>query len=180
MTFQAVVAHLRFQRYRHGWPAVVGLALIVGAVGFQLFGVPEVRAQADQLRAAQADLRKRLAEGPDQQQAAGGRLAAFYASLPAAAESAGAIETIHRAAAANHVELAHGEYRVTRDGGGALLRYQILLPARTSYPQLRAWLAEVMNGVPTVALDELNFHRDDIGSGAVEAQVRLTLFLRAG
>lgn len=180
MRFQTAIAQLRFQCYRHGWPAVVGLALLVGAVGLQLLGATEVRARADRLRAEQAELRKRLAQGPDQPQAAGGRLAVFYASLPAAADAAGALETIHRAAAANQVELAHGEYRLARDGGGALLRYQLLLPARTSYPQLRAWLAEVMNEVPAVALDELAFRRDDIGSGAVEAQVRLTLFLRAG
>ena len=90
-----------------------------------------------------------------------------------------AIDAIHRAAAANGVKLANGEYRLARDGGARLLRYQITLPARASYPQLRAWIGEVMNAVPSAALDEISFRRDDVGSDSVEARVRLTLFLRA-
>lgn len=182
MTLPNIAAHLRFQLYRHGWPAILGLALIVVAAGFQFFIVTEVRTHADALRAEQAVLRKRLAEQVNPQEASNRNLAAFYAGLPVAAGSDGMIETIHRAAAANDVTLAHGEYRLTRDStasGVPLLRYQITLPARASYPQLRAWLADVMNAVPTLALDELGFQRDAVGSGMVESRVRLTLFLRA-
>lgn len=175
-----IVAHLRFQRYRHGWPAAAGLALIACAIGFQLFGVAETRAQAAELRAEQSALHKRLAERPERQEAVSARLAAFYTGLPTAAGSVRAIEVIHRAAAANGVKLVHGEYRLAREGGAPLLRYQITLPARSSYPRLRAWLAEVMNAAPTAALDGISFRRDDAGSESVEARVRLTLFLREG
>lgn len=180
MTPRDVVAHLRFQLYRHGWPAAAGLALIAAATGFQFFGVAETRAQAAALRAEQAAQRQRLAERPNQEEASSGRLAAFYAGLPGAAGALEAVEAIHRAAGANGVKLAHGEYRLAREGGAQMLRYQITLPARSSYPRLRAWLADTMNAVPTAALDEISFRRDDVGSDSVESRVRLTLFLRAG
>lgn len=182
MTLPDIVAHLRFQLHRHGWPAMLGLALIVVAAVFQFFVVTEVRTHADALRAEQAVLRKRLAEQANPQEASNRQLAAFYAGLPVAAGADGMIETIHRAAAANDVTLTHGEYHLTRDStasGMSLLRYQITLPARASYPQLRAWLADVMNAAPTMALDELSFQRDTVGSGMVESRVRLTLFLKA-
>jgi len=37
----------------------------------------------------------------------------------------------------------------------------------------------VMNALPTAALTDISFQRDDIGKDSVEANVRLTLFLRA-
>ena len=179
MTSRNAFAHLRYQFYRHGWPAAAGLALIASAIGLQLFGVAQSRAHAAQLRAEAAVLRQRLAQVPDQKEAANKRLAAFYASLPAASGALEAIDLIHRSASANGVKLAQGEYRLTREGSAQLLRYQITLPAHSNYPPLRAWLADVMNALPAAALDEISFKRDNVGSAAVEARVRLTLCLRA-
>ena len=90
-----------------------------------------------------------------------------------------AVETIHLSAAANGVKLATGDYRLVRDGSAKLQRYQMNLPAQASYASLHRWLAEVMNSVPSVSLDDISFQRDDVGSDSVEANVRLTLFLRA-
>ena len=179
MTPRKVFAHLRYQIYRHGWPAAAGLVLIACAIGWQFFGVAQTRAHAAELRAEAAVLRQRLAQVPNQNEAANKRLATFYASLPAASGALEAIELIHRSASANGVKLAHGEYRLTREGSAPLLRYQITLPARSNYPPLRAWLADVMNALPAAALDEISFQRDNVGSDAVEARVRMTLFMKA-
>jgi hypothetical protein len=173
-------AHLRFQLARHGWPAATGIALLACAAVLQFAGVEATRAQASQLRAEQAALRQRLAARPQENRTADARLAAFYTGLPDAAGTAAAIEAIHHAAGANGVSLAQGEYRLAREAGAPLVRYQITLPAKASYPRLRAWLADTLNAVPAAALDEIAFRRDDAGSATVEARVRLTLFLRAG
>ncbi|MDO9449499.1 MAG: GspMb/PilO family protein [Rugosibacter sp.] len=179
-----ITAHLRFQFYRHGWPAAIGLVLVVSAIGWQIFGVAALRTQTASLRAEQSALRKQIAAQAEvqanPQNTPGRRLDALYASLPVAADTLAAVEAIHQAAAANGVKLAQGEYRLARDAGMPWLRYQITLPMQASYPQLRAWLVDVMNAMPTVALDEINFRRDDAGSPAVESRMRLTLFLKAG
>lgn len=179
MTAPTVFAHLRYQLHRHGWPAAAGLALIACAIGGQFFGVARARAQADQLRTEAAAVRQRLAQAPNPEEAASRRLAAFHAALPPASDALAAIELIHRSAAAHGVKLAHGEYRLTRaEGGAKVLGYQITLPARSKYPPLRAWLADVMNNLPAVALDEISFKRDNVGSDTVDTRVRLTLFTR--
>ncbi|OQW86634.1 MAG: hypothetical protein BWK72_16230 [Rhodoferax ferrireducens] len=179
MTPQHMVAWLRYQLHRHGWPAVVGLVLIIGAVGLQFAGVEQARTRVAELRAEAVAQRQRQAQQPDPGETADKRLAAFYDSLPNADGALEAIETIHRSAGENGVKLATGEYRLVRQGSTKLQRYQINLPARASYPHLRAWLADVMNAVPTAALSDISFQREDIGSDTVEASVRLTLFLRA-
>lgn len=178
MTLNNMVAHLRFQLGHHGWPAAAGLALIAGALAVQFLGVELVQAKTVALRASQTAQRQRLAQQPSQENAASKRTADFYASLPEATGALEAIEVIHSIAAAKGVKLATGDYRLVREGGAHLQRYQITLPARASYPGLRAWIAEVMNAVPSAALDEISFRREDVGSDSVEARVRITLFLR--
>jgi hypothetical protein len=178
MTLQKLFAHLRFKLDQHGWLAAAGLALVVCALGFELFGVAGQRLRAAELRTEVATLRLQTAQRPNQDDEVGKRLATIYASLPAANGALEAVNLIHRAAAANNVNLANGEYRLLREGGAQLQRYQITLPARSTYPQLRAWLADVMTTVPAAMLDEITIRRDDVGNGSVESRVRLTLFLK--
>jgi hypothetical protein len=179
MNWVNVMAHGRYQLDRHGWPAVLGLALIAAAMGLQWLGVDSLRGQTAELRAETVALRQRSSQRPKQDDASVKRLTDFYAGLPAASVALDAVELIHQSAAKAGVKLATGEYRQVREGSSALLRYQLTLPARASYPSLRLWLDDVMNTLPSCALDEISFRRDDVGSESVEARLRLTLFMRA-
>jgi hypothetical protein len=174
-----LLAHLRYQLQRHGWPAAVGLVLLALAAAWQWRGVDDARARSTQLHSAQSAARQHMARVPSQEQAAGQALADFYAGLPPQSSAGEAVAQMHRAAAAHAVQLAQGDYRLTRDAGTALVRYQISLPARAAYPQLRDWLADVMNTQGTVALEDLSLRRDEVSGEPVQARVRLTLFLRA-
>ena len=180
MNRELFTAHLRHQLHRHGWPAAAGLLLGLIALLWQFVVVQAVRDQVLTQQVAQRELRHQHAAQSTPQQVAGNRLSDLYASLPTGSGALAAIERLHQAAALHGVELPQGDYRLSRDASGALLRYQITLPARGRYPQLRAWLAELMNGLPTVALDGLALQRDDVGTAQVDARVRLTLFLKAG
>lgn len=178
--WRGVLGHLRFLLQRHGWPAALGLALLVAGLGFYAAVVTQERARADELRAEAAALRKRIAAQPGTREATGAAAAAaFYASLPPEAAAPAALAAIGDAARANDVQVAWGEYRMTRDGAAPLLRYQITVPAQASYPRLRAWLGQVMNTLPAAGLDAISFKRDDVASEVLEARLRLTLFLRA-
>lgn len=175
---QNVIPMFRFQLYRHGWPAVVGIVLALCAVALQFLGVQEAQNRTVELRAEAVKQLQRQAARPDPDATANQRLVAFYESFPNAKGMLQAVETIHLSAAANGVKLATGDYRLVRDGSAKLQRYQMNLPAQASYASLHRWLAEVMNSVPSVSLDDISFQRDDVGSDSVEANVRLTLFLR--
>jgi len=179
VNLDVVTAHFRFQLDQHGLPALVGLLMIAAAIGLQTVGVTEVLARTEELRREQVASRQRQAQKLNPEDATSKRIAGFYADLPTPVGALEAIEAIHNAAQANGVKLAHGEYRMTREGSAPLLRYQMTLPARASYPNLRAWIGDVMNTIPTAALDEISFRREDVGNDSVEARVRMTLFLRA-
>ena len=174
-----VGAHLRYQFYRHGWPAVVGLFLVIGATALQWLAVQPLRVRIGELQAVQAVTRPATLQAPSQEAMQVRQLAAFYARLPAASGALDAVAAIHAAASANGVSLAHGEYRLARDGNAPLWRYQITLPARASYPQLRAWLGAALGAVPAASLDEISLRREDSSGDSVEARVRLTLYMRA-
>jgi hypothetical protein len=87
-----------------------------------------------------------------------------------------ALGQIVLAAERQGLSLAQGEYRLTPDKSGKILRYQISLPLQGTYPQLRAFLDTVLTEVPGATLDEVGFRRDSIDTPQVEARVTLSLF----
>ncbi len=178
--WRVVLAHARYQVGRHGWPALLGVALLVAAgAGYPLV-VGGIESRAADAREELAALKQKLANRPERQQNdAAERARSFYAQLPPASGAEQAVKTIHEAARDKGVSIHQGEYRMTREGSGPLIRYQLTLPVRGTYPQFRTWLGAVMNGLPSLALEEMNLKRDDAAQGEIVARVRLTLFLRA-
>lgn len=107
-------------------------------------------------------------------------LAAFYVGLAREADVPDQLRRLHRAAQAQGLRLAQSQYRPLPDPGGKLIRYQILLPARGSYPEIRRFLAQAARDVPGLALEGIRFQRRDIGEAELEAQIRFTLFITPG
>jgi hypothetical protein len=178
VNFNQLMANLRFQFSQHGWPALAGLLLLAGAVVVHWLGVIPARTHTGDLRLQQSEMRKRASQQPSAGADSSKRTHEFYSSLPAPSGALDAIEVIHRLAAAKGVKLATGDYRLVREGNTQLQRYQITLPARARYPNLRAWIADVMNALPSAALEEVSFGRDDVSKDSVDARIRFTLFLR--
>jgi hypothetical protein len=172
-------AHVQYQLQRHGWLAATGLLLLLLALGLQLLWV-------DGLHARNATLREELGaqrQGPLQKRGekedATQRQATLYASLPESANALEAIGILNQAAARNQVSLLTAEYRVTRQGSGPLLRYQVNVPLRADYVHLHAWLSQVMNALPNAALDDLTLKRDNAGLEALDARMHFTVNFRA-
>jgi hypothetical protein len=75
------------------------------------------------------------------------------------------------------LRLDEGAYRVTRENAGQLARYQILLPVRGDYMQLRRYLAGLNASLPGLALERVQFERPKVGDAALEAHLGLVLFM---
>lgn len=167
--------------HRLGWPGAGGLALIALAAGYALFGLlsgVEARDRAEE-RALRAQARlARVQSGAEPVPEPPGRqLASFHQALPAQFDATASIDRIYEAAAAEGLSLARGEYALQIDPETRLARYQILLPVRGSYPQLRRFLGSALAAVPALALDDVEFQRKDIAETQLEARVRMTLYL---
>jgi len=164
-----------FQLRRLGWAGATGIMLIAGALATDLWRVHDAEQRLQAARSEHAALRARLAAGVEAPPEA--RLASFYAALRAPAGEATAVEIVHAAARTHGVRLARGDYRLVRDSGGRLWRHQLALPVQASYPQLLAWLADVMNALPGASIDGITLKRNSVESEIVEAQVRLVVYV---
>jgi Tfp pilus assembly protein PilO len=163
-----------------GWQGTAAIALAVFAVALFLFTIAPLQAQVEGLRTEVEALESRsaaqpvaaqLPQGPEQQ------LAAFYSQLASSAHAPELLRQLHSLAQADGLRLERGEYRPVSEGKSDLLAYQITLPVRGAYPQVRRFLDQAMREMPGLALDGIAFQRETAGS-ALEAQLRFTLFLR--
>ena len=59
-----------------------------------------------------------------------------------------------------------------------LAAYRVTLPVRGSYAQVRQFVGHVLKDMPTASLDAVRFDRRKAGDAQLEAQVRLTIYLR--
>jgi len=163
------------------WTMVLALGLIAFDVAFYYSTVAPMLQERTQLRAEASRLLAALERSPARETTAPrdpeADLSAFYSALPHPANAPDLLRRLHRAAQTQGLRLEQGEYRALPDPGGKLTRYQILLPAKGTYPEVRRFLAQAGREIPGLSLDGISFQRKKIGDEAVEAQMKFTLFL---
>ncbi len=163
------------------WPGLLGLAMIAAAF-VVAFGVSapmleRQRALEDEARTLSA--RSGGADAGARAQTPSSQLSTFYAFFPTSSGLPDLLSRIQRAARDNGLTLARGEYRLVRDPGFALSRYQITYPVQGSYAQVRGFVNDVLDSVPAAALEEMTLKREDVGEPLLEARVRFSLFMGA-
>jgi hypothetical protein len=103
----------------------------------------------------------------------------FYSRFPPIERLPSELDALYAHAKVARVQLRQGEYRMA-PAGGPLTAYHVTLPVRGSYPQLRQFVGRVLQDMPTTSLDALRFERKKAADAQLEAQVRLTIYLRKG
>jgi Tfp pilus assembly protein PilO len=140
--------------------------------------------ETESLREEVADLRARLRSSgehgavPIPTDAA--QLENFYAFFPRVESLPDWLGHIHTAAARNGLVLESGEYRLVRPRDARLVRYQVMLPVRGTYPQLRGFVAEVLEQVPAAGLEDLVIKRDAIGNPELDVRLKFVIHLAEG
>lgn len=163
-----------------GISGLLGIALAVFALAFALSALLPARARLHEARldalSAQAQASKpRQAAPVDSSPAA--QLATFYKAFPPQPDAPDWLDKIYALAQSQNLELYHGEYSVAADSKTDLARYRIVLPLKGSYAQIRSFLGGVLQEVPYLALDDVDFQRPKVGDGQIEARVRMSLYL---
>ena len=167
----------RFLR-RIGLPGVAGLGVLAACAAFWGSALAPLEERAAGARARLA----RFDAGPGAAQRAAARtpesgLAEFYRFFAMERDATAWLERLHALARAESLELPQGAYRYNQVSDERLARYEINLPVRGTYPQIRRFIAAVLNEVPVLSLDQIAFEKKRVGDGEVEAQLRLTLYL---
>lgn len=160
------------------WQGLLGVGLGVVAAVFYLSAIDTGKARINQLKQEAQSVRDFARRNPDA--TASGEeawLQQFYRLLPARASAADWLRILFAAAESHSVDLERGDYKMNVDRNGRLLAYEIALPVRGSYVQIRQFIAEVLDRIPAVALDEFIVKRETIGDPKIDASIRFTLFL---
>lgn len=156
---------------------VCGLAVAVGvaAVLPQWQAVRELRASEADASAQVQRLQRgelKIAVKPEQQ-----ALDTLRQQLPGQPQASELIERLYRLASAERISLARGEYALGVDPKTQLARYQIVLPVRGSYPQIRGFVQALLGQLPTLVLEDLELQRKRIGDSELNGRLRMTLYL---
>jgi Tfp pilus assembly protein PilO len=165
------------------WRGLAGAALLIFALGFAVSSLLPAQRHAAQLKSDVGELRSRLravGDGPAGAAVVAPRatqLENFYAFFPHVDTLPDWIGRIHTAAARNGLILESGDYLLERRKEQRLVQYQITLPVRGSYGQIRGFVAEVLEKVPAAALEDVVMKRESIAAPALEARIRWVIYL---
>lgn len=164
-----------------GVQGLVGLGLVVLALLVFLGGVLPAEAKLLRTTNTAADLQSRhdmaLANPAAYALPVESDLTSFYKSLPSERNATQQMRKIYQIADKQSLRLSQGEYKFTREKDAHLGSYQITLPVKGSYIQIKKFIAKAMNAMPTLALDGVTFKRETIRGTEVEAKIQFTLFL---
>jgi hypothetical protein len=177
---ELIVWRIRRASRALGWSGVSGLALLVIAVGYYLTNYAPLYEDVSRLE-KQVELASTELEqaGPKEAPGTPGRqLDDFYSRLKSQSDVAEVVRRLHGSAREVGLRFVRGDYRPQREASGKILRYQITLPVRGSYPKVRQFLAQALRNEPALALDGVGFQTDRSG-GDLETRVQFTLFVGA-
>lgn len=162
---------------RMGWLPALSLLGLGVAAWLHLGWVPDMqrRASVSQLRMSELQAASAQAEEPGEQSS---RYTQFRAQLASEDDRGELLKTLFKIAADSGVALNKADYRSKRDGDCGCSQLQIMLPVKGSYPQIRAFVDAALVKLPSLALDELSFRRENVKAALIEAHLRFTLYLR--
>ena len=169
--------------HRIGAAGVVGLLLLAIGSGMVVYSSlllePMLEAERALLEKSTAAARNEPALVSEARPAAGTRLDEFYTAFPEATEIPAVLGILVKLAERHGLSLEQGQYRLSAEPAGPLMRYQIKLPIRGPYARLRLMVEEVMHDVPAIALDSIQFKREAIDTPSLDAEVEFSLYVRS-
>lgn len=161
------------------WPGIVGLGLLLLTAGLGALSIHTTQQRVQALSDDVARLSARLGQRGAASASASGRsqLSNFYAFFPLTENVPELLGRVHRAAMQNQLLLRKGEYKLSREVDFHLARYEVTLPVTGDYGRVRGFVNDVLQAVPSAALDELTLKREAVDQSELEARVRFSLFL---
>lgn len=160
-------------------PGWIGLGLLLLAGAVYTAAVQPAKQRLRALEQEMLDLARKTGRRAAAAEPASGRdqLANFYAFFPLTRSVPDVLAQIEHTARAHSLALEKGEYRFSREADFRLARYQLNLPVRGRYADIRGFVNDVLDAVPAVALEDLTLKREAADDPELEGNVRFLLYL---
>lgn len=176
----AVLLNLYRLRYRLGFFGLAGIAVAVIALAMYVFSVlpaeRQVQAGAVQLHNLRMHPESTAVAEPSRR-GDSAALAEFYGQFPGMDHLPEQLNTLHALAHKHGIVLPRGDFKLVSAEGDKLLRYEITLPVKCSYPQLHSFIDEAAGKLPTMGLNEISLKREAVGENMVQAKLGFILYL---
>ncbi len=186
-SLKTVGLRVRWQMERLGPAGKIGFGLLVFSAVFFLVAVLPRQEESKALRAEAEALEARIRMEPSAGSGSPRRrlrgdqaLPAFYAFFPKLDSSPLWIGELVRIAGERGVEISGTEYRMVREKDLKLARYEMMVPVRGNYSQLRGFIADALHAVPAMALVDVAIRREGVHAELLEANIKFNLYLSEG
>lgn len=166
--------------HRHlGKSGIAGMALLIASAAAWNLNIQPLRHRITTLSAQYVSIPVAAPQAPAlQSRPADNTLPAFYRHFPAVHSYPAHLANLYRSARSEGLVLSDGTYHIESDSKGRLTHYEISLPMKGTYIQIRHFLRRIFNQFPTMALDRLTLRRSNIGDNLVEAKLHLVWYLQ--
>lgn len=164
-----------------GWPGVLAAVVLAACPAFYALAIHPARVRMEDARTGALSMQQRVAiaerglgraDLPPAEQ-----LVQFYRIFPQERNLLPWLKKVFELAAAQGIRLDEGKYTLVRDRMGRLARFQMTLPVRSRYPQIRNYLNTLREDIPFLALEHLQFQRRKVSDAQVEAKLTLALYV---
>lgn len=163
-----------------GVAGLAGLALAIAGLAIYMLAVlpaeRQAQAKVEQLAHARMQPASAAVTAPVHM---GDRdvLAQFYGQFPAMRNLPDMLQLLHALARKHEITLERGDFKFGKTEGDKLFRYQITLPVKCSYLNLRGFIDDAAHKLPTMGLSEISLKRESVGDGAVQAKLDFVMYL---
>lgn len=163
---------------RHGWLPIGALTLLAGALILHFVLTPSLKAQTAVISTTLTTLRTTPVPEPTNSLLKK-RHAAFIARLAARDDRGDIIKTIFAQGKETGLKLSNGEYQFNCEASGSYCTLRLTLPVKGSYPQVRNFARDILEKIPSAAIEEISFRRDGIKMATVDAQIKFAIYMKA-
>lgn len=166
-------------RQKLGWQGSIGLLLMISSLCYLIIiAVPKVH-EVNELQIKLTNLNsntnQNMSNRNSDEKADVTKI--FYDALPLQVEANSKINTILRVATDNGLVVNKVEYEQPLSVS-TLIQYQIKLPLTGNYLQIRQFINQVLNTLPSIALSHVSLKREGLATDLVDAQIQFSLYLQ--
>ena len=162
---------------RVGAAGVSGIGVLLFAAMYAINATVPARARIGELQRELVAASRGGAQTAPRARGIDDDLASFYGFFQHASSISDVLAQVSAAAARSGVTFDSGEYRLSRETGVRLVRYEVTLPLRGTYAQVRTFVAAVLDELPQAALEDVAIKRDSVSAQALEARLRLCVYM---
>ena len=178
-----ILPQLRWEAARLGTIGKIGLGLLAMAIVLLIAAVLPQETTLQTLKTHAETLQthplspSQKASRPTQKIGDDQALQIFYEFFPQIDSSPFWIRELARIAKKQRVEINSSDYRLVQEKGARLARYEMILPVRGRYPQIRAFIADALQTVPAMAINGMVIKRENVKTEQLDVRLEIDLYL---